>query len=159
MHKFLPLGALFFMTAAAAHAGSIDAIVSDDTERSIEHLTCAECGAVKKRKAEKPAIVLEPGTQKIELREVDGELKVFRTEAWLGGSPVTYVSKATAEVIGEENAKADKPFVPDAEPRQALIDKDATTSAVTAGMGGKPSETAVAPKAAFDPQDLQLRLN
>ncbi|OHV75894.1 plant virulence effector HPE1-like domain-containing protein [Rhizobium sp. LCM 4573] len=36
---------------------------------------------------------LEPGTQKTAIIEINGERKIARTEAWLGGSPVVHVRK------------------------------------------------------------------
>lgn len=158
-------------SAASAHAGSIDVIkTSAENSGSVEHIRCDNC--VRKMEEKKSASVIElaPGTQKIEIREVDGVRKVFRTEAWMGGSPVVYVSKS----IGGEPAVVadDKPVEPsenvadapavvtDPQPAQAeaeMIDKNAKTSAVTADMGANAKVDIKAP--AFDPAKLQLRLN
>ena len=159
MRKLLPASVFVLMMASLGHAASIDDITSNETERSIRRISCDTCKVPEKRKAETPAIELEPGTQRVEVREVNGELKIFRTEAWLGGSPVTYVSKATPQMVSEKAAEADTLASPAGEPVQSLIDKDATTSAVSADTGGAPVETSSAPKASFDAGSLKLRLN
>jgi hypothetical protein len=81
---------------------------------------------------------LPSGTQKVEVREIDGEKKLVRTEAWLGGSPVTFVSKlqdwekdsAVAGVEPSANAPTQAP-VHAAAPARDGIDTAATTSAVS----------------------------
>ena len=152
------LASLVSLAAASVQAGSIDVVKSDDVNRSIDFVTCAECPALKTKIVEEPEVTLKPGTQTIEVRKVNGELKVFRTEAWLGGSPVTFVSKASGDLIIKQSAEN----VPADDPKAApvLIDKDATTSAVSADMDAQPA-IAEKPKQvqALDPQTLQLRLN
>lgn len=155
-----------------AHAASIDEIKTGGKEaRSIETIKCERCvlEAVKKVVVAKPE--LEPGTQRIEIRTVDGVRKIYRTEAWLGGSPVVFVSKAPESLV--ENQIAAKPGddvptetlarndeMPVTEPASTeanLIDESATTAAVTADMGAK---LKVEPKkAAFDAGKLELRLD
>ncbi|MDO6962659.1 plant virulence effector HPE1-like domain-containing protein [Rhizobium alvei] len=142
-------------------------------DSSIETITCSACAPLEEKKPEGvPEIVLAPGTQKVETREINGELKVFRTEAWLGGSPVTYVSKAPPAMQAEfederakenaaahpaDNAPADAAQVNDGD----AIDINAKTSAVAATPPEAGKEIKVeAPKAAmFDPSKLELRLN
>src|SRR5690349_473643 len=51
-----------------------------------------------------------------ELREVGGQTKIYRTEAFLGGSPVVFVTKATPAALA-----ALKPASPD-------VDKEATAA-------------------------------
>jgi hypothetical protein len=158
-------------SAASAQAGSIDAITTgENTARSIEKISCDGC-VVRAKKKEQPVVELAPGTQKIEIREVDGVKKIYRTEAWLGGSPVVYVSKALPDdavtVAEEQKVKTDDvAAAPDividrpAVPAEAdMIDEKATTSAVTADTGAE-IKVDVAPKAiAFDPGKLELRIN
>lgn len=154
-------------SAGVAHAGSIEAIrTGQDPIRSIEKIDCPSCVRAEKKKQAVVAIELAPGTQKIEVREVDGVKKVYRTEAWLGGSPATYVSKAlpdeqpaVAEAQPESSdTVANAPVVSEQPPIAAdMIDEKSTTSAVTADTG---AEAKVEPKkAAFDPAQLELRLN
>lgn len=160
-----------FSASGFAHAASIDEIRTGvQNVRSIETIKCDRCAReVAKKVVLKPQ--LEPGTQKIEIRTVDGVRKIYRTEAWLGGSPVVFVSKAPESLA--ENLVAAKPAddvqaetdikndeMPVAEPASAeanLIDESATTSAVTADMGAK---LKVEPKkASFDAGKLELRID
>jgi hypothetical protein len=121
----------FAAWASIAHAGSIDRLQSGGTEPSIDHVTCPQCAPLKSRvREEVPDVVLAPGTQKIEFRKVGGVLKVFRTEAWMGGSPVTYVSKASTDLIDQKTADA---LSKEAAPDVVAID-GATTSAVNADL-------------------------
>ena len=157
-------------SAISAQAGSIDAVTTGkETARSIEKISCGGC-VVRAKKKEQPVVELAPGTQKIEIRDVDGVKKIFRTEAWLGGSPVTYVSKALPDipVVAEEKpAKTDDvaaaPEIridkPATSAEADMIDEKSTTAAVTADAGAE-LKVEVAPKAAaFDPGKLELRLN
>lgn len=158
-------------SAVTAQAGSIDAIATGkDAARSIEKISCDGC-VVRAKKKEQPVVELAPGTQKIEIRDIDGVKKVFRTEAWLGGSPVTYVSKALpddpAVAAEEQPAKTDDvasapATVADQRTISAetdMIDEKSTTAAVTADTGAE-VKIQITPKAAsFDPGKLELRLN
>jgi hypothetical protein len=102
--RMILLASMMTVAATAANAeSSIDRIKTGDTGRSITTIHCPACAPLKSRKAALQAVMLKPGTQKVEIREVNGELKVFRTEAWLGGSPVTYVSKASTDLMDKES--------------------------------------------------------
>lgn len=156
-------------SAASAHAGSVDVITTGkDAVRSIERIRCAACVRTVVRKSE-TVVELAPGTQKIEIREIDGVKKVYRTEAWLGGSPVVFVSKALPDEApaladGQDMKADDLAAAPEASTELAplsadanMIDEKSTTSAVAADMG---AEAKVEPaKPAFDPSKLELRLN
>jgi hypothetical protein len=156
-------------SAVTAQAGSIDVVTTGKgVPRSIEKINCRSCVATRKKVAQ-PAIELMPGTQKIEIRMVDGVKKVYRTEAWLGGSPVVMVSKALpdeapAVVEGgpvDAETVVSAPATISEQPSAAadMIDEKSTTAAVTADMGAE-VKVDVAPKAqAFDPSKLELRLN
>jgi hypothetical protein len=158
-------------SAATAQAGSIDVVTTGkDVPRSVETISCPSC-VRKPKKVEQSVVELTPGTQKIEIREVDGVKKIYRTESWLGGSPVVIVSKALpdeAPVVADaqpddaENI-ASAPATTSEQPTVAadadMIDEKSTTAAVTADMGAK-VKVEVAPKAeTFDPNKLELRLN
>ena len=158
-------------SAFSAQASSIDVVTTGtDEPRSIEKISCPACVA-KPKKVVQSVVELTPGTQRIEIREVDGVKKIYRTEAWLGGSPVVMVSKALPDeapvladlepVDGENTAAAPatitEPSVVSAEAN--IIDDTSTTAAVTADVGAT-VKADVAPKAqAFDPSSLELRLN
>jgi hypothetical protein len=158
-------------SATMAQAGSIDTIkTGKDAARSIEKISCLSC-IKKPKKAEQSVVELAPGTQKIEIREVGGVRKIYRTESWLGGSPVVIVSKAMA---------VETPVLADAQPDAAdtvasapatisekpavaaevdMIDEKSTTAAVTADIGAE-MKVKVAPKTeSFDASKLELRLN
>ena len=81
-------------SGASTQAGSIDKVKSgQNTSRSIEHIRCDTCIKKMEEKTAAATIELAPGTQKIEIRDIDGVKKIYRTEAWMGGSPAVYVSK------------------------------------------------------------------
>ena len=156
-----------FSVTSLSHAASIEKIETGvDRVRSIETIACDGCVAETRKEAE-PALTLAPGTQKIELKTVDGVTKVYRTEAWLGGSPVVFVSTASDALIARINGKDSEKDVAAKEIDKApeepatvqadMIDESATTAAVTADMG---AEARIAPEqAAFDAGNLELRLN
>lgn len=157
-----------FSVTGLAHAGSIDSVKTGVNKvRSIEAIHCAKCVQEAKKKVAPAAIELAPGTQKVELRTVDGVTKVYRTEAWLGGSPVVFVSKASDAMIAKhvmdkpaENLAAKVQKKPAEQPAAAeadMIDETSTTAAVTADMG---AAIKIEPKkATFDAGKLELRLD
>jgi hypothetical protein len=157
--RMILLAGVISMAAVTAQAeSSIDAVTTSSESTSIDRISCPSCAPLKTEKEEEPELVLKPGTQKVELRKVNGEMKVFRTEAWLGGSPVTYVSKASTDLIDMKSAEV----VPAGDHKvEPVIIDNSTTSAVSADMSGGASTTVEMPKAAkqFNPQDMQLRLN
>jgi hypothetical protein len=158
-------------SAATAQAGSIDVVkTGKDASRSVERISCAAC-AKKAKKAEQSVVELAPGTQKIEIRDIDGVKKIYRTEAWFGGSPVVVVSKVVADdlpAVAESqpddprniaSAPANISEQPAVSAEAGMIDEKSTTAAVTADMGAE-VKVEVAPKAeTFDPNTLELRLN
>lgn len=107
----------FFLTLACVLAGSSAMASSiqpvDGTmiagKGSIVDKSCADCPPLKPKLAEKEYTVptLTPGTQSIVVRSIDGERRVVRTEAWMGGSPVMFVSKPTPEALSAAGEPAD----------------------------------------------------
>ncbi|WP_420408550.1 plant virulence effector HPE1-like domain-containing protein [Hoeflea sp.] len=88
--------ALLYAGASAASASSIEVFKeTSSTRSSIVEIGCHECVRAAEAAAREAEVRLEPGEQIIEVREVDGEQMIYRTEGWLGGSPVTMVSKAS----------------------------------------------------------------
>ncbi len=161
MRTLLPTLA-FVLLAAPAIASSIEPIASGGTGRgSVATISCAQCPPLKEHERERSYLVpeLAPGTQKVEIREVDGERKMFRSEAWFGGSPVVFVSKApeqAADVAAQAAAEASVEPV-------AAIDTAATTGALDAGAAGRAVTAAAAaepaPSQELDPSTFELRLN
>jgi hypothetical protein len=128
--RMILLAGMMTMAAAAANAeSSIDVIKTKDTSRSIDIIRCSACTPLKSKKVAVPEVVLKPGTQKVVLKEVGGVLKVYRTEAWLGGSPVTYVSKASTDLMDKDSVAT----ATDPKTQPITIDRNA---AVTADMSG-----------------------
>ncbi|TXH83316.1 MAG: hypothetical protein E6Q77_04665 [Rhizobium sp.] len=109
---------LFFLTLACVAAASGSAMASSiqpiegtmiGGKGSIIDKSCADCPALKPKVAEKEYIVptLTPGTQSVVVRSIDGEKKVVRTEAWMGGSPVMFVNKLTPEALAAAGESSD----------------------------------------------------
>ena len=121
------LTAILAMTAVPAMASSIDIISAPRTDAdSITTLSCADCPApsIQKRKSTYTVPVLADGTQRTEIRDIAGEKTLLRTEAWRGGSPVVFMSKAETWFPDQATAVNDDG-----------VDIDATTSAVVVGSG------------------------
>ncbi|MDL2410286.1 plant virulence effector HPE1-like domain-containing protein [Rhizobium calliandrae] len=107
----------FFLTLAFALAGSSAMAssiqpIDSRTETgagSIIDKVCTDCPALKPQMVKKDYVVpeLTPGTQSIIVRDIDGQRKVVRTEAWMGGSPVVFISKPTPEALAAADAPAD----------------------------------------------------
>ena len=99
------------------------------------------------------------GTERTELKEINGEMKVVRTEAWLGGSPVVFITKATEDEIKAAEAKT----APQKQPVQAAVEAEkpaaseaaATTTTVidTAAKTGALDTASMASMASLTPQD------
>lgn len=157
-------------SATAAQAGSIDVVATGtDAPYSIEKINCPSCVA-KPRKPVESVVELAPGTQRIEIREIDGVKKIYRTEAWLGGSPVVMVSKALPDVAivteaqrtGSDDVAAIPATITEKQPATTeanMIDEKSTTAAVSADMGAETRVEAAPKAAAFDPDKLEFRLN
>lgn len=138
------LGAAILLMAGSAMASSIEVIgkaAPRAAEGSIVTESCADCPPLQAEITKKDYTVpeLKPGAvQASEVRDVGGEKKIYRTEAWMGGSPVVFVSKATPEAM-----IAAAPSAPPADG----IDMNATTAAVigsdarpvAAGMAEQPA--------------------
>jgi len=143
------------LAAAPAFAGSFEPVSGTTTGGSIETVSCADCPALKpKREASTYHVdAIDPGTQKVEIREANGERKIFRTEAWMGGSPVLFVSKAPAETVQAADAAAP------AEDTTIAVDATAKTSALDSGAARDAKTAAIAPSQEFDPAGFELRVN
>lgn len=150
------LAGTVLLGAAAAHAASIDNIRTNSKDPSIETITCEPCGPYNpKVEQDTPDIVLAPGEQKIEIRNVNGEKKIYRTEAWFGGSPVVVVTKALDQA--PDSLTADTAADPDASVPIG-IDPNQTTSVNADMSGAAKAETEKAEIKVFDPSQLELRL-
>ncbi len=157
--RHLFLTAAFLAVTGPALASSIEIVGPAPAKGAsilvVNCTTCPPLKAVEDKKAYKvPQIA--PGTQAAEIVEIDGEAKLRRTESWLGGSPVVFISKAegwstdgsviAAAAIGPDDG----------------IDVNATTAAVSSGAAGAPVKAMLVGPAGPKPLDVttyELRLN
>jgi hypothetical protein len=167
--RVLALG-ISVLTAAPALASSVDRLVAltgDAPSVTVYH--CTACPpSVDRRSLSYVVPDLPAGTERTELRKVHGELKIVRAEAWLGGSAVTFVSKASDQAIRMAratgalprdtlHAEADMNATTPSDGPASEIDRDMTTAALT-----QASATAVAPPSAsreIDEHSFELRLD
>ncbi|WHO72660.1 plant virulence effector HPE1-like domain-containing protein [Rhizobium sp. BT03] len=147
------LGAAILLMAGSAMASSIEVVgkTAPRTDGSIVTERCADCPPLQAELVKKDYTVpeLKPGVlQASEVRDVGGEKKIYRTEGWMGGSPVVFVSKATPEAM-----IAATPSAPSADG----IDMSATTAAVIGG-DAKPVVAGMAEQpAALNVSEFELR--
>lgn len=123
------LGAAILLMAGSAMASSIEVVgkAAPRADGSIVTESCVNCPPLQAEATKKDYTVpdLKPGAfQATEVRDVGGEKKIYRTEGWMGGSPVLFVSKATPEALIAA--------APPAPPVDG-IDMNATTAAVIGG--------------------------
>lgn len=128
------LTAAFLLIGSSAIASSFLPIDSAGRTSgdSIQTKVCADCPPIKVEVAKKGYVVpdLPVGTQTTVVRQINGQQKVVRTEAWMGGSPVVFVSNATPEALAAAGVPTDG------------IDLGATTAALpAANLGQKPLDT------------------
>lgn len=114
MRSLLITAALVYAAGPAA-ASSIDNITSGEAvNSSVATVSCEACPPLQPKK--KPSYVvpdLAPGTDRVELKEIHGEVKSVRTEAWLGGSPVIFVNDASDDAIRAAGMETSEPAVAD----------------------------------------------
>lgn len=137
------LSLALLMAGQSAMASSIEPIhqMQGTGADSIITKSCFDCPPLAGPARKKTYVVpnLTPGTQKVELRDVNGVRKVARTEAWMGGSPVVIMSKPTAETLAGAGLQGDG------------IDFSATTAIAA------PATTPVAVVKTLDLGDFKLR--
>ncbi|CCM74632.1 plant virulence effector HPE1-like domain-containing protein [Rhizobium mesoamericanum] len=119
-------GAIAVFAAGSAFASSIE-VVGKDARTNGESITlesCKSCPPLEtvERKKDYTVPTLAPGSlQSSEIRDVNGEKKLYRTEGWMGGSPIVFVTKAPAASMTAVTQPADN------------IDRTSTTAAVISG--------------------------
>jgi len=176
----MPMRTLLFtvaslLAAGSASASSVEVVkTGQDANNSVSQLSCAHCPPpVVKKNTSYIVPEVAPGTERVELKEINGEMKLVRTEAWLGGSPVVFIIKASEEAVkaaqlemapAEHLAKAPAadalPAEAEATATLSIIDGTVKTGAVsTASMAGM---AAVTPQDSHsqevDLENFQLRL-
>jgi hypothetical protein len=142
MHRVLITAATVTaaLLAGGAQAASVTATNGSQKSSSIVSWHCSDCSppAQKPDRSSYKVPVLALGTQKTEIIEINGEKRLVRTEAWLGGSPVVFVGKVPAwmgdtKTLANVPASASTSFeemIEKATPTRDGIDLEATTSAV-----------------------------
>ncbi|CAN7184240.1 plant virulence effector HPE1-like domain-containing protein [Pararhizobium sp. LjRoot238] len=162
------------LAAGSASASSVEVVKAGHANSSVSQLSCTHCPPpVVTKKTSYVVPEVAPGTERVELRQINGEMKLVRTEAWLGGSPVVFITKASEEAVKaaqlemapvEHLAKA---ATVDALPAEAqatatlsIIDGTVKTSAVsTASMAGMAAVTPQDSRSQeVDLENFQLRL-
>jgi hypothetical protein len=169
-HLVLTVSCMF--AAGSAFASSVETVTTGTGENSsIAAVSCASCPPlIVKKKLSYIVPEVANGTERVELKELNGEMKLVRTEAWLGGSPIVFITTPSEEVIKAAQAKSlSLPAVAgtvDAKPAdaQAAAVIAVDTSARTGALGTVSTETTesitadMAPSREFDPADFELRL-
>ncbi|MFK3962298.1 plant virulence effector HPE1-like domain-containing protein [Ensifer adhaerens] len=172
--RLLLITTVLGLAAGNAAASSIEAIASGRTDNaSVSTVSCADCPPLQSRKKVTYVVpTIAAGDETIELKKINGEMKMVRTEAWLGGSPVVFVSKPSHEMIKTAAAETDDAATvtvsniandqnPQASrPEFLSIDQTAKTAAVTP-IGASMVAVPVADESSqdFDPSTLELRLD
>lgn len=137
------LTAIVVLTSGSAMASSIEYINDVQvTNGSFVRLNCVSCQPLKNKPAAQGYAVpsIEPGTQHTEMHEVDGKRTLVRTEAWLGGAPVTFVSTnpawmtdpSSTAIATYDDAAPEAPPAETASTPHFYIDVTTTTAAVKA---------------------------
>ncbi|MBW8788906.1 MAG: plant virulence effector HPE1-like domain-containing protein [Rhizobium sp.] len=147
------LGAAILLMAGSAMASSIEVVgkTAPRAEGSIVTETCAHCPPLQTELTKRDYTVpeLKPGVlEASEIRDVGGEKKIYRTEGWMGGSPVVFVSKATPESMIAA--------APPAPPVDG-IDMNSTTAAVIGGDARPVAAGMVEQPAALNASEFKLR--
>lgn len=141
--RALLLAALAASTASASPAAASSILFMSAiplaTSPSVNDITCTTCDerivAPVKPRYMVPELV--NGTQLNELKQRNGKTALMRTEAWMGGSPVTFVSLSPVWIETERSVLAGRAAPAN---RGDGVDLKATTSAVSPA-----SETGTAP--------------
>lgn len=95
--RALVLTAAILSIGSPVLASSITQLVETGHTTSIITKMCTTCDKVAPQKPDEGAGIykvpsLGPDIQKTEIRDINGQQKLVRTEGWWGGSPVTFIS-------------------------------------------------------------------
>ncbi len=156
MRSLLPILACA-LAATPATASSIQPVTGGNKgQGSVATVSCAQCPPLKEKEKSNSYVVpeIEPGTQKVEIREVGGERKIFRSEAWLGGSPVLFVTKAPEGPVDTAEMPKEDAETVDTAATTGAVEGEAARLAVTASASAPPPSSRELDASAFE-----LRLN
>lgn len=126
---------LALAAASPAAASSIENLstIPIANPESVVEIRCGDC--VGHETIEEPTYKvpeLHGSTQRLELQDRNGKPALMRTEAFMGGSPVTFVSLNPVFIDSEKSAIAVRSGAP---AKGDGVDMQATTSAVGTGTG------------------------
>lgn len=138
----------FVLFAGTAQAQSIQPLAGNThgMTPSMLSMTCETCPPLKTADDSNYKVpVLRGAIQSVSLMEIDGEKKIVRTDAWMGGSPVVYISKLPdwmtvdqlQAVINTGNGKHVQTEVQFASQRHDPIDLESKTGAVETSTSGE----------------------
>lgn len=136
--------------AAPAFASSIERIEGTRLGNGgMVNITCTDCPPPQppERKSTYKVPELGPEVQKEELRVVNGERMLMRTERWTGGSPTVYYQKITPEIEAAFNLKENG-----SDDAIVTVPDGVDPTAKTAAVGVEP------PQATTLFSDMELRL-
>jgi hypothetical protein len=128
------------LMAGSAMASSIDVIGSDavSANSSIINKVCTTCPPLQMLQAKRDYTVptlADGALQQSQIRDVNGEKKLYRTEGWMGGSPVVFVTKVPAPSMIATAPAVDGV---DSATTSAVIGSD--VKPVVAAVAGQPPE-------------------
>jgi hypothetical protein len=93
----------------------------------------------------------------VERKEINGEMKLVRTEAWLGGSPVVFISKAPEEPVKAAQVEPEPQQLPDVASAADSVPADAPAAAIavidTTAKTGAVTTASMAEIGAVTPQN------
>jgi cytoskeletal protein RodZ len=144
--RFVTLTAIMTLSSSAAFAGSIDSVMTESNISPSQTLIiCQNCPPPPKpqkvTRDDEPK--WKPGAENIEIRDINGAKKRFSKEAWFGGSPVLFVTKAPGEAGTDTAATQPMPGV----------DPASTTAALTEQNAAMPMDGKVAAEGEMAPED------
>jgi hypothetical protein len=147
------VGVFGVLMAGSAMASSIDVVGSNavSANSSIVRKVCTTCPPLQVLQAKKEYTVptlADGALEHSQIRDINGEKKLYRTEGWMGGSPIVFVTKAPAPAMVAAVPVADGV---DAETTSAVIGGDAKP--VVAGVAGQSAEQ----KPSLDVSSFKLR--
>lgn len=128
------------IAAVSADASSISVLSGKPIANSpsVTLIACAGCDAKRPRLKKSDYIVpsIDIGHERVTLGEIDGKPAITRTENFMGGSPVRFVSLSPIWVEREQQLMLSRSVSPS---RSDGVDVQATTSAVSADGTAKPA--------------------
>lgn len=161
---------LIFATASIL-ALSVTHIVADNEKQLLEihqgsfiSFTCEGCEVPLEGEE---TIALEAGSQIFHVRQIDEEKKIYRTENWLGGSPVSFIHVNTLPEPmdlaslndGDIIEKIVPPLLDDTAVASTDPDEDALDMIEEVINASLVPENLEETKPVFEPSNFELRLN